>query len=301
MNKLKTKLRLTSIIALIAITVLSCKKDDEPVVPDPKASFTHVTDGKTVTFTNTSTDGDTYAWDFGDGQTSTSESPSNTYAANGSYIVTLTATNASGSNVYEAVIEIINITIDGDLSEWATVPAINATGGGTVTTIKLENLGNSKLFVYVEGTAEITNLAQVMLNTDNDRTTGALIDWIYFEAGEDVMIEGALPANAEQYGSIYHCSVCDGSAPGGWNWADPAYDDVISNFIVASDWVTVGNGVAYEFVIDLTALGVPINETSIGFGYVDVSLATWGPVGALPDLYNVDTNPTGTTYDYTFN
>ncbi|RSK29763.1 GEVED domain-containing protein [Hymenobacter metallilatus] len=39
-----------------------------------------------------------WLWNFGDGATSTQQNPSHTYAATGSYTVTLTATNAFGSN-----------------------------------------------------------------------------------------------------------------------------------------------------------------------------------------------------------
>jgi len=48
----------------------------------------------TAAFTNTSTPptGATYLWEFGDGMTSTAQSPSHTYAVGGSYSVTLTVT-----------------------------------------------------------------------------------------------------------------------------------------------------------------------------------------------------------------
>ncbi len=51
-----------------------------------------------VTFTNSTTGAGpfTYAWDFGDGNTSTSATPTNTYASTGSYTVRLIVTDANG-------------------------------------------------------------------------------------------------------------------------------------------------------------------------------------------------------------
>lgn len=75
--------------------------NDEPPIPGPApiASFDMVADGLTVTFTNTTAgDGNTYAWDFGDGQTSTEVSPVHTYATPGIYTVKLTASNSNGSS-----------------------------------------------------------------------------------------------------------------------------------------------------------------------------------------------------------
>jgi PKD repeat protein len=69
----------------------------------PVANFTgSPTSGSaplTVAFTDTSTNSPTsWSWTFGDGGTSTARNPSHTYAAAGTYSVSLTATNALGSN-----------------------------------------------------------------------------------------------------------------------------------------------------------------------------------------------------------
>lgn len=50
----------------------------------------------TVNFTNHSTNGSSYLWDFGDGNTSTETSPTHTYLTEGNFDVTLIITNASG-------------------------------------------------------------------------------------------------------------------------------------------------------------------------------------------------------------
>ena len=60
---------------------------------------TTICQNNAVTFTDQSTNVPTsWAWDFGDGQTSTSQSPSHTYATAGTFTVALTATNAAGLN-----------------------------------------------------------------------------------------------------------------------------------------------------------------------------------------------------------
>lgn len=71
----------------------------EPAIPGPKptAGFSTAVDGLKVTFTNASEDATSYAWDFGDGGTSTEQNPVHTYAADGVYTVKLTSTNANGS------------------------------------------------------------------------------------------------------------------------------------------------------------------------------------------------------------
>lgn len=54
-----------------------------------------------VTFTDESTGTPTsWSWDFGDGNTSTAQNPANTYTADGTYTVSLTATNAQGSDTH---------------------------------------------------------------------------------------------------------------------------------------------------------------------------------------------------------
>ncbi len=73
---------------------------DIPAIPvaEPSASFTSEVSDLTVTFTNTSQNATTYAWDFGDGNTSTEENPVHTYAADGNYTVKLTASDDAGNS-----------------------------------------------------------------------------------------------------------------------------------------------------------------------------------------------------------
>ncbi len=49
-----------------------------------------------ITFQNTTINGDTYQWNFGDGNTSTMVHPNNTYSEPGTYLITLIATDIKG-------------------------------------------------------------------------------------------------------------------------------------------------------------------------------------------------------------
>ncbi|WP_116449776.1 PKD domain-containing protein [Blastococcus litoris] len=74
-----------------------------PANQPPTAAFTHVATGLSVAFDGTSsTDPEngalTYAWDFGDGGTSTEAKPTHPYAAAGDYQVTLTVTDPQNAS-----------------------------------------------------------------------------------------------------------------------------------------------------------------------------------------------------------
>jgi len=63
------------------------------------AHFSTLVLGQSVTFTDTSTGGPTFwAWNFGDGQTSSVQTPTHVYSAAGTYTVTLTASSNAGSS-----------------------------------------------------------------------------------------------------------------------------------------------------------------------------------------------------------
>ena len=59
------------------------------------ADFTSVATGGTVAFTDNSTGATSWLWDFGDGNTSTQQNPTHTYATNGPHTVTLTINNGA--------------------------------------------------------------------------------------------------------------------------------------------------------------------------------------------------------------
>ncbi|MEV6126203.1 PQQ-dependent sugar dehydrogenase [Streptomyces violaceusniger] len=101
-----------------------------PIV-EASASVTSGQAPLTTEFTAKATDADgdqlTYAWDFGDGATSTEQNPSHTYDKNGTYTATVTATDAGG--------------LAGTASAHVTV-------GNTAPKVTLELPGDGQLFTF---------------------------------------------------------------------------------------------------------------------------------------------------------
>ena len=74
----------------------------------PTAQFSSSATNATVSFTNSSTNATSYSWNFGDGSpANTSANPSHTYTADGTYTVTLIATNACGFNTTTQTVTIV--------------------------------------------------------------------------------------------------------------------------------------------------------------------------------------------------
>lgn len=86
------------ILPLAMIVYFSACIEEEPARPQVVAGFTYtVTELGTVTFLNTSEKATKYAWDFGDGETSTEINPVKTYVP-GTFFVSLKAFNDAGAS-----------------------------------------------------------------------------------------------------------------------------------------------------------------------------------------------------------
>jgi xanthomonalisin len=127
----------------------------------PVANFTFTTSNLTANFTDTSSDSDgsisSRAWTFGDGGTSSAANPSHSYAAGGTYSVTLTVTDNDG----------------GSDSKTQSVTVSSGGGGGNVlqngvpATGLAATTGNSLMYTMVVP-AGATNLSFAMSGGSGD-------------------------------------------------------------------------------------------------------------------------------------
>lgn len=115
--------------------------------PKPIADFSINYGGSGfVSFTNLSNNATSYQWSFGNGQTSTAQSPSINYSANGNYSVTLTAKNSNGENtiVKTASISSIFVPTTGQVVFWSQIGKriniyVSSTYRGVLTKYMLAN------------------------------------------------------------------------------------------------------------------------------------------------------------------
>jgi PKD repeat protein len=116
------------------------------LLPLPNASFTFTTYFLTAVFTNTSTGGTSYLWNFGDGNTSTEVNPTHLYDATGTFDVTLTVFNECGSVVSSDKVTTATVGIeDMDANSFNVYP--NPSNG--VFNINLDVNGISDLLIDV--------------------------------------------------------------------------------------------------------------------------------------------------------
>ncbi|MEO1715459.1 MAG: PKD domain-containing protein, partial [Bacteroidota bacterium] len=94
---LPTSFRWQSLLALIAaVTLGACSKEEGPTVNFEIVTVADCVVPCQASFLNATINGETYIWDFGDGNGSTEESPTHTYTEAGVYQVELIAANEEG-------------------------------------------------------------------------------------------------------------------------------------------------------------------------------------------------------------
>jgi PKD repeat protein len=209
---------------LIYCGFCSCKKST--VVP-PDVIYTVSLDGYTVTFTNQTSGASSYKWDFGDGTSSTDQSPVHTYPGKGKYVPTLYITAANGATAEGSTV--INISKassvklnDNTLSDWDTV-AVNAVtpgpGGGIFLKAKFD-YNSDYVYFYFEMTSTVANgdIFDFYLDADNNAGTG-LLTGTWPGGGYDVLLEGAI---LNQWLDPYYFS---GATQNSWSWSSASIAD----------------------------------------------------------------------------
>lgn len=123
----------------------------------PVANFSFTTNALVANFTDSSTDSDgtiaSRAWTFGDGGTSTATSPSHTYAAAGTYSVSLTVTdNGGATNTKTSSVTVSGGSSGGNvLQNGVAATGLTATTGNSVSYTMVVPAGATSLNFAISG------------------------------------------------------------------------------------------------------------------------------------------------------
>lgn len=253
-----------------------------PVQPAP---------GQAIAFLDLSTNVPTsWAWNFGDGTTSTQKNPAKTYAQAGTYNVSMTATNGSGSNgkTVQVIVGTVSTTTVWYEAETAAIgggaepPQITTTNPGFVGSGYVGFFGRSGN--YVDFTIPGVAAGQYSL----------LLRWGKGEPGtasRDVVVNGATIATPS-----LNQSASDWSDPNRWQTSDP----IIVNLVSGSNTIRIAHsGSDYNYAdldrIGLTPVGTPTNVPVANFTHAPTSPTPGGNI-AFSDLSTG--NPTAWAWNF---
>lgn len=138
-----------------------------------------------VSFQNESTGGDSYFWDFGDGNTSTEENPVHTYATAGTYVVQLNALNPATCNEDDAAPQqVIAVTSNADAGTLSGGGLVCSDGSIAATSNGDAVLQDGQSLVYIISDSPTPTASDILAS--NASGTFSLADGL--ESGVDYFI-----------------------------------------------------------------------------------------------------------------
>ncbi len=171
-----------------------------PPASGPTANFTDTVSGLTVSFVDTSTDtGGTISsrsWNFGDSSTSTTQNPSHTYAAAGTYSVTETVTDSnSNTNAHTASVTVATTTppppppsnlvtnggFEGSASPWTVSSGVYCTN--STCSGETAHAGTGFLWLDGYGTTH-TDTASQSITIPAGKTSASLTFYLHIDTAE---------------------------------------------------------------------------------------------------------------------
>ena len=182
----------------------------------------------TIPFPETITD---YLWNFGDGITSAEAEPSHTYAASGTYTITLTVTSEYGcTSTITKVIEMINgLSMEFIVSE----PSCFGFSDGSII-VNVEAVTGDIIY-------SITDASGTLLNIDNSNAANTLSSgWYYINVTDESACDGVDSIYLDQPEQLdidltVANVICYGENSG-WARVDSVYNTTGSYSLVSFGW-----------------------------------------------------------------
>ena len=278
-------LKLLVLMLTISLFTISCG-DDEPAPVTGEALFSYVADGLIVTFTNTSTVSGTvtYAWDFGDGETSTDKDPVHTYASKGEYTVKLSVKDATGKNHdVETTFSVdrkaaVSLT-DNTVADWDAVTGAGfvvplGDNSGVIQAVKYDyDADFVYLYVKFEGTIADSTIFNLMVDTDLDTTTG-FFSWVWPKMGIDMLLQGQIGIGEASQLGVFNYS----GESHGWGWTELSPP---ADYYVMGGAYEEGGSTIWELGFARDKID-NFNHDALKFGLY-LANTGWAEIGFAPD------------------
>lgn len=263
------------ILLIVLSSIISSCSDDDPetiALYLPIANFSYEAFEKKIVFTDKSENADSFYWTFGDGETSTEQNPTHFFKANKKYAVELTIRGERGKTSSKKVTidlsdggssetEDVNITLDGDFSDWAAVPAsMLATSTIAPHVEDLVGLKETKLcgndnyvFFYLKADVTKFHVVQFYIDKNNDNESGFL-GWYWGNIGSEFLLECARADDLAP--TVFEYDDANGKGGTDWAWIErhkPAAKAIeISQFVAGeNNIVEVEGRIIRSFVPEL--------------------------------------------------
>jgi PKD repeat protein len=289
MKKWKLLFGILTLVAFTAIVFTACSEEEEDKpLPDASFSFVATGDGKTIEFTNESENATTYAWAFGDGQSSTDENPVHTYPNYGPFTVVLTATGEGGTDEFSYVLTITKASPvkldDNSLDDWADVPLAFQSvdnSGGLIEKFKVDYDGEF-IYFWMEVKDNITDSLPtgIHFDLDNDTLTG-FWPWTNTGIGTEFYIEASVTSGLEYAPGAFMFDK-DAATQNDWAWIEKS----VTDYILFGHHVQVGDKVQTEWAVRKNKLDAITTNGNVVMGNKVTIVVShyfeWEPAGFFP-------------------
>lgn len=271
-------------VALSGMLFTACSNKDKESGTQPTADFTFkIKADLTVIFTNNSEDGESYAWDFGDGATSTDQNPTHKYTdGTKSYKAKLTVTNGSKTDEMEKTVNLPEdapvVDIDGAFGDWSAVtgyslPNDQLSNSNLIGINKVKVTSDKNyIYFYAELLKDVTAHFQIYLQLSNSPNVWSGVgQWYWPQSSIEFLAEFAeltRPGWTAEDGDVELKGFNEPHSGDDWPW-----DAAVSSVVAGSGLFDVSP--LTDIATESTVAGLPatITYTHWEVGEFDIAVS----------------------------
>ena len=250
-------------------------------LPLPVPGFSTTFEGLTMSTTNSSQYGETYFWEFGDGNTSSEFNPVHTYQEDGDYVVSLTVENGCASftinqNISINVAPVAAFTADPEQGCAPLSVQYNSTSSGQIDSYEWTFEGGSPA-TSTEANPVIIYTEPGVYSTSLSVSNAAGTDFI--ESINSIEVLAGIEENAFSYVANGNTVTFTNNALNGsdffWNFGDTntsTEENPVHNYLAAGTYqveLTISNACETSTIIQQVQFGIELPVANFDLNFTD--------------------------------